>query len=713
MMRKFRYIAVVATFAASSIVMLEGSANAVTSTYANESEMINAGAVNPDIHDIYNRAERMLPAPVGQYNTRSDLLDQASYYATKGFTRNFLTWAQIVDVPQSFWSGRLWAACVTTDANGVSTPNRNMTFAGLETYTGVPCPDRDPQWFSPIDRSVGGGTVRLMLAGDAFIGMACGNFSPTPGDVIPPRITGSKFDDLNANGHRDPGEPVISNWPMTITYQGAVVWSGQTGADGTFRFDLDADADPRLGYGTYTVTEATRASLGWHASTGTTRTVTVAENDLRPEYATAPFGNYRDATLSGVKFEDMLADGPDATDPGLGGWQIVASGTAGTYATSTGPDGTYRLDGLRPGTYTVSETAQAGWEQSFPPTSTYTITLQSGDDVSGIDFGNFRRGAIEGDKFHDIAVDAVYDPGDPGVPGWPIAVAGSDSTANMTTGPDGRYVVEGLRPGVYTVTEGEQEGWRQTYPTDGSYTVTVRSGQTVSGVDFGNVCLGNVSISLHDVTGGPIDTDFDVRLEEISVPGVLQNDPPLPIDTTGGEITGLLPGTYRLTVFLDDDTYTTDPDVTVVDGRFAVVKTITVLNCDTTVIVIDTLTESSGFVTGGVLEDINDVTSTAGFNIKTTKDGTPQGVLEFVEHAEGGGLNLHTDMFDGIYVAEPEAWAWGWISVDGELVRFGLHLVDAGEPGRQDRFELRLATGYQSGIDITLTGGNVQLHVER
>ena len=50
------------------------------------------------------------------------------------------------------------------------------------------------------------------------------------------------------------------------------------------------------------------------------------------------------------------------------------------------------------------------------------------------------------------------------------------------------------------------------------------------------------------------------------------------------------------------------------------------------------------------------------------------------------------------------------IDVDGTSQRFRLRLVDAGEPGTSDRYELTLANGYTVGFDGPIAGGNVQIH---
>lgn len=51
----------------------------------------------------------------------------------------------------------------------------------------------------------------------------------------------------------------------------------------------------------------------------------------------------------------------------------------------------------------------------------YTVVLNSGDVVEGIDFGNYApNGSIQGQKWHDLNGDGVHDPGEPGLPDWTI-----------------------------------------------------------------------------------------------------------------------------------------------------------------------------------------------------------------------------------------------------------------------------------------------------
>jgi hypothetical protein len=237
----------------------------------------------------------------------------------------------------------------------------------------------------------------------------------------------------------------------------------------------------------------------------------------------------------------------------------------------------------------------------------------------------------------------------------------------------------------------------------------VISGQEVEGLDFGNVCLGGVVVEPFDDSTGEQLTGLEVRLEEVSVPGILANEPSLPRETTDAPDFGeLLPGTYRVTAFLPEGVFTTDPDAILVEGRFAVVQEVTVGECATTDLPIHLFTGSTpGKVTGGVKIDVPAGFATSGFEFMT-RAGIPRGTLEYQDHATG--LNLHTDWIEAIYVSGDTAWIWGKVDYEGALQRFRLRLVDAGEPGVEDHYELTVAPGYEAGEGETIAGGNVQIH---
>lgn len=153
--------------------------------------------------------------------------------------------------------------------------------------------------------------------------------------------------------------------------------------------------------------------------------------------------------------------------------------------------------------------------------------------------------------------------------------------------------------------------------------------------------------------------------------------------------------------------YTTDPRLTVVDGRLAIVVDLAVPECTPVDVPIKLFTTTTGKVTGGMKMLVPDRFATAGFVFMARKD-LPEGSLQYVDHALG--LNLHSERIEQIHVAGRDAWIGGIVVIDGVERRFALHLVDNGEPGRDDRFELLVETGYAAGYAQTIIGGNVQIH---
>ncbi|WP_372666838.1 SdrD B-like domain-containing protein [Amycolatopsis kentuckyensis] len=408
--------------------------------------------------------------------------------------------------------------------------------------------------------------------------------------------------------------------------------------------------------------------------------------------------------ISGAKYEDVNGDGVrQAGEPGLAGWTIDLSyhGTVVETATTDAAGGySFSLDAERfpvaAGTYTLSERPQPGWVQSHAP-APVTVGYGAGAaNFGGNDFGNYRPATIGGRKFDDHGADGSGT-GDPGLANWTFDL---DNGATAVTGSTGEFAFAGLRPGTYTVRERQQPGWRRTTPASGATTVTVTSGQVAGGVDFGNVCLGAIAVTAP--------AGVAVRVDEAGVPGILANDPPAPRTASGtATVSGLLPGTYRVTLTLPDGVFTTDADLTSLDGKFAIVKTITVAECGTSPVAPPFVTSQPGKITGGVRILVPGGTATAGFEFMQRGDG-PRGTLEYNDH--GNGIDIHTSDITGISASGGDAYVFGHAVVGGMTYGFRLHLVDAGEPGTGDRFELQVANGYSAGFGQTLNGGNVQVH---
>ncbi len=96
-------------------------------------------------------------------------------------------------------------------------------------------------------------------------------------------------------------------------------------------------------------------------------------------------------SISGMKFNDLNGNGTrDKGEPGLANWTIVLTRPDGSNETSiTNSDGTYMFSNLSAGNYIVAEVLVPGWTQTLPAASgIYYVTLATGENATGIDFGN-------------------------------------------------------------------------------------------------------------------------------------------------------------------------------------------------------------------------------------------------------------------------------------------------------------------------------------
>jgi hypothetical protein len=387
-----------------------------------------------------------------------------------------------------------------------------------------------------------GGQAVAVTSGSSATNRDFGNYQDATINV-------TKYLDKNASGGRDAGEPGLPGWTFWIDTNGDGVKdagepSAVTDATGLASFTVTPGSSRRV----CEVLTATyhNSDPGPAGNDAADHCKLVAAADLESgETASVLFGNYQDASVSGVKFEDQNANGvKDPAEPGLGGWRIYVdyNGNSG-FDTSTEPsaitaaDGTYTISGVRPGTYKVREVGQTDWTCSYPnPGSTapkvstdcsYSVTLTSGGSTSSKDFGNWAKGTVSGIKFEDKNGDGVRDPdGIDNIPGntddeaglgqWTIKAFVDDGNgtlsasegaavpaATTTTAANGTYTLA-LNPGIYVICEVVTTDWAQTKPAGtacqnatqggafygpGGYAVIVVSSGSIPAKDFGNVRL--------------------------------------------------------------------------------------------------------------------------------------------------------------------------------------------------------------------------------
>ena len=346
-------------------------------------------------------------------------------------------------------------------------------------------------------------------------------------------ITGRVYRDNNNNGSVDAVDAGIAAQTIELLNSGGtVVATVQTDSLGNYSF---------LGLtpGTYSVRQAAQpagtvngittagaATAGGSAGTATAvatvpsaiNTIVVAGGQSSTDNN---FGEVVPSRIAGRVFLDANNNGTQqAAESGLAGVAITLTGTddlgaAVSLSATTAADGSYAFNGLRPGTYSVTEGAQpantAGGITSAapvntigtttaapggaagtptPPTTTSVTGPTGTSRVAGIvlppnaesmanNFGEIPTArSVSGRVFTDANNDVLLNGADAGIAGLTVTLTGTDASGNAvsrttTTAADGSYAFTGLP-------ESSGAGYSVSYATAGSPALNVL-GQSAPG----------------------------------------------------------------------------------------------------------------------------------------------------------------------------------------------------------------------------------------
>jgi uncharacterized repeat protein (TIGR01451 family)/fimbrial isopeptide formation D2 family protein len=482
----------------------------------------------------------------------------------------------------------------TTDASGV------YTFTNLRpgTYT---VSETQPSGYLDGAESVGsaGGSVSSNdVIGNVTLSAGVAATGYNFGELLAARIAGFVYEDNNNDGVFDTTENGISG--VTITLSGtddlgnSVLLTTTTTITGFYAFD---DLRP----GTYAVIETQPTGYFDGRDTAGTLGGDTTLND-RIASITLPsgaaslnnnFGELRPASLSGRVYRDDNNDGiPDAGEPGIGGVTITLTGTddlgnSVLLTTTTSITGFYTFDNLRPGTYTVSETQPAAYNDGTDRSGTAGGVL-SNDQVStiivpgaGIDAVNYdfgERGTfVSGIVWIDTDRDETLDGGENGRLGSvTVTLSGTDLLGNSvllttTTTITGFYIFDNLPAGNYVIEQTQPTGYGSSTPNTLSVNVPLTGltdqnfGETVStlsgyvyvdsnnnGVfDAGESGIGGVPVTLTgtDVNGVSVTlttltlADGSYRFENLLTGTYTISETQPPIYSDGSDSVGTIGGT--------------------------------------------------------------------------------------------------------------------------------------------------------------------------
>jgi len=236
------------------------------------------------------------------------------------------------------------------------------------------------------------------------------------------------------------GNP-LPGWKMTIrrvdgTWPEVSQITGKTGCT-TFA---------NLALGKWAVQESTQR--WWHPVSPTSQEVNLTEPGRceRVTFVNEPLG-----CIDGYKINQW--------NQGLPGWTIVAQNkeTKEKFTALTDASGYFRFEGLKLGTWVISEVQQPGWEAVTPPEQ--EVTLTEPFKCKSIRFKNKTEFACV-DVFKKDAYDGS------GLPGWSITIQpafGGEAITGVTDG-TGHIRFNKLTPGIYIISEETKEGWTPVTP---------------------------------------------------------------------------------------------------------------------------------------------------------------------------------------------------------------------------------------------------------
>jgi len=188
------------------------------------------------------------------------------------------------------------------------------------------------------------------------------------------------------------------------------------------------------------------------------------------------------ASLAGRVFYDSDNDGSDAGEAGIAGVTVELAGTdvdgnAVALSTVTGEDGGYVFEDVAPGTYTVSEVqpdlyldgmdSAGSTNGTAGPVGTDAvvgITLASGDQAVGVNFGEIIGCDLFGFVWEDFNDDGEINFGEQAIAGVTVTLEGTNDLGEQVlltdvTQTQGDYYFTNVRPGTYTITETQPDGF--------------------------------------------------------------------------------------------------------------------------------------------------------------------------------------------------------------------------------------------------------------
>ncbi|MBQ9324148.1 MAG: carboxypeptidase regulatory-like domain-containing protein [Clostridia bacterium] len=424
-----------------------------------------------------------------------------------------------------------------------------------------------------ISRGAGLGTSEVFVVqpGSSVAGMDAGL-------VLPGTVYGRIFADENDSSGWDEGEGGLKGSTVTLYSDEGDVYTAEITDSADFLLD---SVLPGSYYAEVTLPDgaAFTQTSDWSAQGG--KAISPAFHFQSGEqYTLSPVGGITFGSVDGVVFVDPSAQGILTEDAERLAGAVVTltpeTAKGDVQVIATGEDGAFHMEGIRPGTYTLSLTLPGGYVLSRR--TEYTLPLepcQSSQSVSfpfpmgsvwqGENLGAVIPGSLSGFIWLDADQSGKYDASSdlPGK-GETIAVVSTDTgdvITTLTADAQGQFSNDGMIPGSYalvyalddrTLGAGEDSGFVENDSTLVLSPVEVRSNETVEGLQLGLVRLTEISGQVWVDQQGEIQPLSGARVTLYNVAlGRVEEE--ITTDETGMyRMRGLLPGAYQIAVVLPE-----------------------------------------------------------------------------------------------------------------------------------------------------------------
>ena len=290
------------------------------------------------------------------------------------------------------------------------------------------------------------------------------------------------FQDTNANGIQDAGEPGIAGVTVNLkNAAGVVVGTTVTAANGSYGFDVAPGTYSvqvvAPGYSVAPQTQGTNTAIDSNIdATGNSAPVTLSSGQSNN---TIDAGLYKMASLGDRVWLDTNGNGQqDAGELGKAGVVVNLLNAAGAVIATqtTDANGNYLFTNLTPGSYSVQFTAPTGYDLTTANVGaaasdsdanattgiTSQYTLGSGETNLTVDAGLVASKVNLGDRvWFDCNKNGVQDAGETGVAGVKVYLIGAgndgvfgtadDTSRSTTTNAQGNYLFDQVGFGTYKV----------------------------------------------------------------------------------------------------------------------------------------------------------------------------------------------------------------------------------------------------------------------